>query len=232
MYAGLALVDDLVTLSLLASAAFFVALSVGLLVRYRRISQRISESSDLGHDLWQALEQRMRKQDERILDMMGRLEVVQSRVMVVAGAPPMAPSSPAQTLPRVAPVDVQRDVRSPILPVQQRVVQSEVTESHQTQAPESSPMPSRVFDPNQQLDETQIAILKLLNEGSRNTRQITDALERSREHTARVMKELFGLGLVRRNDSTKPFVYQLTDDGKRFVAGGPEPPSVGSPPSP
>jgi CTP-dependent riboflavin kinase len=64
------------------------------------------------------------------------------------------------------------------------------------------------------LDETQLATLGLLAEGTKNTRQLTDTLKKSREHTARVMKELFELGLVRRNVATKPFVYQITDEGR------------------
>ncbi|MDA4127526.1 MAG: hypothetical protein OK452_10065 [Thaumarchaeota archaeon] len=43
-------------------------------------------------------------------------------------------------------------------------------------------------------------------------------MSESREHTARVMKELFDLGLVRRNVATKPFVYQLADrEGRRSL---------------
>jgi predicted transcriptional regulator len=231
----MALVDDLVTLSLLVSAAFFVALSLGLMVRYRRISQRMSESSDLGHDLWQALEQRMRKQDERILDMMGRLEVVQSRVMAVANPPSLAPPLPPSMPAKAPPIQVQRDVAEPTPAMQQPARQAERPESQREETSQgpSQPLPRRA-DPDLLLDETQLAALKLLRESSKNTRQLTNALERSREHTARVMKELFELGLVRRNDSTKPFVYQLTDDGRRFASGGisDSPPSAGSPPSP
>jgi len=79
---------------------------------------------------------------------------------------------------------------------------------------------SQLLGTNHQLDETQLAAVRLLAESPKNTRQITDALKKSREHTARVMKELFERGLVRRNDTTKPFVYQLTDLGKRYLAAG------------
>lgn len=215
----MALIDDAVTLALLASSAFFVALSLGLMVRYRRVSQRISESSDLGRDLWQALDQRMRKQDERILDMMGRLEVVQSRVMSAAAGPSMitTPKTPS-------PLESQRDV-----PMSEPVAQHPVQRpgppaSQESHVSEFAPLPAGT---DIQLDETQLAVLGLLVESSKNTRQLTDALERSREHTARVMKGLFELGLVRRNDSTKPFVYQLTDEGRRRL-----PPGGSAPPSP
>jgi hypothetical protein len=73
--------DDLSTYALLVSSATFVFLSFALLFRYRQISKQITASNDLGKDLWAALEGRLTKQDERILDVMGRVEVIQSRVL-------------------------------------------------------------------------------------------------------------------------------------------------------
>jgi len=204
----MALLDDVTALALLASAAFFVALSVGLLVKYRRVSERINASSDLGHDLWSALEQRMKKQDERILDVMGRLEVVQSRVVAASSARVPATLSPLPPLgPPPASVEERRSsVTQPAPGVQQPESRSE---SRVSQHP-----PSQVT-----LDETQLTAIKLLDEGPKNTRQLTDALKKSREHTARSMKGLFEMGLVGRNDLTKPFVYQLTDAGRHYLAG-------------
>jgi CRP-like cAMP-binding protein len=196
----LAFLDDSVTLALLAAAAFFVALSFGLLLRYRQVSQRMAASSDLGHDLWDALERRMKKQDERILDMMGRLEVVQSRVIAVATQAPPVIVQPV-TLPTTS-EEKPRDVKERTAAVQQPESQAE---SHISQGS------SREV----RLDETQVTAIRLLGDSPKNTRQLTDALNKSREHTARIMKELFELGLVSRNDSTKPFVYQLTDEGRR-----------------
>jgi CRP-like cAMP-binding protein len=197
-------VDDITTMILLASAAFFVALSFGLLVRYRQVSQKISESSDLGRDLWQALEQRLKKQDERILDMMGRLEVIQSRVMATAVV-----QTPAQLPTSAMPTPSPLPERPPGVTEPSRVMQQPESqaESHASQG-----------QGDVMLDETQVAAIRLLSESPKNTRQLTDSLGKSREHTARLMKELFELGLVRRNDSTKPFVYQLTDEGRRYLS--------------
>ena len=61
----------------------------------------------------------------------------------------------------------------------------------------------------------------MLSESPKNTRQLTDAIGLSREHTARLMKELFEAGFVSRSDATKPFVYQLTDQGRRRLTEGP-----------
>ncbi len=220
----MALLDDVVSLTLLASAAFFVALSLGLLVRYRQASQKISSSTDLGHDLWNALEQRMRKQDERILDMMGRMEVLQSRVMapaVVHGPHQMAP------LPPLVPAPAQPDAKAEPVTEQNppRMQQPAVTESQVTgpASQESQPQPQEVL-----LDETRLAAIKLLGDGPKSTRELTNAMKKSREYTARVMKELFDVGLVRRNDTTKPFVYQLTEEGRRHVSPSDRPDSNAS----
>ena len=202
----MAFLDDSVTLALLAAAAFFVALSFGLLLRYRQVSQRMAASSDLGHDLWDALERRMKKQDERILDMMGRLDVVQSRVIAVATqAPPVVvqPVTPPPTTSTPS-EEKPRDVKEWVAVMQQPESQEESRTSQE------SPREMR-------LDETQMTAIRLLGDSPKNTRQLTDALKKSREHTARIMKELFEANLVSRNDSTKPFVYQLTDEGRRHL---------------
>jgi len=205
----MALADDLVTAVLLASAAFFVALAFGLLIRYRQLSQKITASSDLGRDLWQALEQRMRKQDERILDVMGRLEVIQSRVLAAPPQPPASPSSmPTPVAQPPPPQEVVTDVMPAAPPVQQPESQQE---SHASQSP------TRMV----RLDETQLKVVGLLAESPKNTRQLTDTIGMSREHTARLMKVLFQAGLVTRNDTTKPFVYQLTDQGRRYLPANP-----------
>jgi predicted transcriptional regulator len=209
----MALLDDLATLALLAGAGFFVALSVGLLVRYRRVSQTINASSDMGRDLWTALEQRMRKQDERIIDVMGRLEVVQSRMMAAAVAqvqPPVAPATPVPDQPAQA--EEKPEGVMPSVPEAQQPQPVVSQPGSQLESRELGP-PRRVVS----LDETQLAVIRLLSEGQKNTRQLTDALQKSREHTARLMKGLYELGLVGRNDATKPFVYQLTDEGRRLL---------------
>jgi DNA-binding MarR family transcriptional regulator len=183
--------DDLVTYALLASAAFFVVLAFGLLVRYRQVSQKITTSTDLGRDLWQALDQRLRKQDERILDMMGRFEVIQSRSIerASAAAPVVVPepSELVKEAPRVPQVQL-----TSVPVVRPRAVTS--------------------------LDATEVTVIKLLGEKPRSSVEIKELVGKSREHTARLMKSLFDRGFVTRDDSNRPFVYQLTDDGRRSLS--------------
>jgi DNA-binding MarR family transcriptional regulator len=58
-------------------------------------------------------------------------------------------------------------------------------------------------------------ILKLLSKRSMNTIEIQTKVRRTREHTSRFMKRLFLQGLVSREMHTKPFVYTLTDEGRK-----------------
>ena len=85
---------------------------------------------------------------------------------------------------------------------------------HQTESQASQEMPS-LAGTRAELDASEVAVLALIKDGPKNTRQLTDSLKLSREHTARMMKELFERGLVVRDDSSKPFVYQLTEEGRR-----------------
>jgi len=203
--------DDVTTYALLTASFFFVALAIGLLAKYRQVSTKINASSDLGHDLWSSLEQRLKKQDERILDVMGRLEVIQARVM--AGTTPQAPAT-LSPLPVVAPHPPVVEGPPPVTEPSAIMQQPESQESQQPAAPvQPSVAPG-------ELDRTEKLALTLLSGGPLATPDILKGLisqggPRSREHAARLMKELFEKGLVSRNDSSKPFIYQLTDEGKR-----------------
>ncbi|MDG6898315.1 MAG: hypothetical protein JRN24_01110 [Nitrososphaerota archaeon] len=180
-----------------ALSAFFVVLAVVLLVRYRQASEGVTESSELNRDLWGALEGRLKKQDERIVDIMARLEVVQVRVAA------------------------ERVLATPqIQPLTQQVTSQNVTPSQpqiQPHAELKSALEPRVPIPVGELDVTEKTALKFLEGGAKPTPEITERLGRSREHTARLMKSLYDRGLVERDESGKPFVYKLAEAGKKYL---------------
>jgi hypothetical protein len=60
-------------------------------------------------------------------------------------------------------------------------------------------------------------ILKLLSNRPRTSREVQQAIGRTREHTARLMKKLYDLGLVSRDINTKPFRYNITDAGRETL---------------
>jgi predicted transcriptional regulator len=75
--------------------------------------------------------------------------------------------------------------------------------------------PQRTLNEN---TDTEVRVLRLLVDGPKSSAEIKALVGRSREHTARMMKDLFERGLVVRNDRNKPYVYEITESGKSYVA--------------
>lgn len=64
---------------------------------------------------------------------------------------------------------------------------------------------------------TNYYILKVLLKQSLTSNEIKNAIGRTREHTARLMKKLYDLKLVDRDMTTKPFKYRLTEQGRKYI---------------
>src|SRR5437870_10716513 len=80
MTVGASLDGDVITYFAAGISGFFVVLSWVLLSRYRNLTAKVAESTELGRDIWNALDSRLKKQDERILDLMTKFEVYESRL--------------------------------------------------------------------------------------------------------------------------------------------------------
>jgi len=52
-------------------------------------------------------------------------------------------------------------------------------------------------------------ILDLLADGPKTSREIERAIGKSREHTARLMKRLYDMGYIKRDESVRPYKYTL-----------------------
>jgi len=59
--------------------------------------------------------------------------------------------------------------------------------------------------------------LGLITEKPMTSRDIQIALNRTREHTARLLNKLFKDGLVNRNSTTKPYSYSISSKGKTHI---------------
>lgn len=64
---------------------------------------------------------------------------------------------------------------------------------------------------------TELNVLNLLLNGPMNSIEVRKVLGKSREHVARIMKDVFEVGYVIRDESKRPFVYKLTELGKSKV---------------
>jgi len=176
------------------AAAAVIAASVvilaTLLSRYARMVDEADKSTRLAKDVWDSVNSRFSVVDARIIDLMAKSEVLSSRIGLSQPAAPLSKSGLIQ------PGSVQMKAAT----------SSEVV---------------RVLAPTIQHvegTETEAKVLRLLTQGPRSSAQIKEEVGRSREHTARLMKTLFDRGLVVRNDRNKPYVYEITDSGRAYVA--------------
>jgi hypothetical protein len=60
-------------------------------------------------------------------------------------------------------------------------------------------------------------ILRKLSEGQATSREIQHMIGRTREHTARLLKKLYESNLVYRDLSKRPFMYNVTDVGLKWL---------------
>jgi DNA-binding transcriptional ArsR family regulator len=61
------------------------------------------------------------------------------------------------------------------------------------------------------------SILKLLSQSPMTAREIQFNTKKTREHTSRLMKRLYNESLVARDIDNKPFLYKITDEGRRLL---------------
>jgi hypothetical protein len=229
---------DYVVLLAAAAAAFFVVLAFIMLARYRRVSQRVASATDLGKGLYESLEGRLAKQDERILDVMTRMEVIQSRALEKARKteryfsplPPMVPQSQTsrpQNRVRMDDIDIAAGLAAPEAPApsarpatQQAPAAVGVPQAQTTVTATAATAPVTTAPGAREQDSGEMRALKLLGEAPRTSVEIRDLTGLSREHAARIMKALFDRGLVTRDMLHKPYRYQLTDAGRSHVSAG------------
>ncbi len=186
---------DLVTYFAAGLIGLFAVLSWVLLSKYRTLTAKVAESTELGRDIWNALDSRLKKQDECILDVVTRFDVYESRL---AEAP----------VPRAAKERIPVQTAKAEVRPQPEVEQMEPKE-------ETKPAPPMRED----LEPTERVVRQLLMERPRSSIEIKTLVKKSREHSARLMKTLFERRLVSRADEKKPFVYELTEEGRRYLSG-------------
>ena len=73
--------------------------------------------------------------------------------------------------------------------------------------------------PNMSSGDIVEAVLRLITDRSRTSRDIQITLGKSREHISRTMKKMSDNGLVERNTNAKPYSYSITQDGLSKLSG-------------
>ena len=86
--------------------------------------------------------------------------------------------------------------------------------------PEQVPVQATVEKtPNMSSGDIVEAVLRLITNKSRTSRDIQITLGKSREHISRTMKKMSDNGLVERNTTAKPYSYSITQNGLSKLSG-------------
>lgn len=177
----------------IAAAAGIIMASVvilaTLLSRYSKMVQEVERSTRLAKDVWDSVNSRFSVVDTRIIDLMAKSEVLSSRLGL---------SQPAG-------IQSRPDSIRPVV---------EMSAVKHVEALKAASQPISHAEGT----ETEGKVLRLLAQGPRTSSEIKEELGKSREHTARLMKMLFDRGLVVRNDRNKPYVYEISESGRSYVA--------------
>lgn len=173
------------------------------LARYRQLVKEAERSTRLAKDVWDTANSRFSLVDARIIDLMAKTEVLSSRAGLVK---PTSPSILQKT-------QVSRQTsQEPSRQASQSTSQPGAISLGSSPAGQPGKLPERAST------RTEAQVLGLLASGPKSSAEIKIQLDMSREHTARLMKGLFDRGLVVRNDRNKPYVYEITESGKSYVA--------------
>ena len=97
---------------------------------------------------------------------------------------------------------------------------TQVVEKPVQVVPEQVSVPVRVErTPNMSSGDIVEAVLRLITDRSRTSRDIQITLGKSREHISRTMKKMSDDGLVERNTNAKPYSYSITQTGHSRLSG-------------
>jgi predicted transcriptional regulator len=226
--------QDITIISLIL-ASFAVAIAiVGLLQRPKNLAKQVPEESLDAIALVKEFGERQKRLEQKMVDEKVRLEILELRISKQKVASSESYHMPPQgnKFGRIdangslsslksgsvkaigEPSELALRFRTPE-PSGKYEVPLDTVEDHSFSNGENG----RTTSALDRRDSTTIEILQAVSDGDgrATARQIQERIGRSREHTARMMNELYKEGLVLRNVEARPFTYSLTDAGRNVL---------------
>jgi DNA-binding MarR family transcriptional regulator len=89
-------------------------------------------------------------------------------------------------------------------------------------------LPVQGDDILQELTETELEVLKMIVDSNEGTvPEIKEQINKTREHTARLLKKLYDKGFIDRNTSSMPYRYSIRKEIRELIMEQNEPKSLG-----
>jgi DNA-binding MarR family transcriptional regulator len=202
--------EDVVIVTI-ASVTLFI--SVIILARYlpkiRKIIKEQKDASEIIKGVVSELRDRLSQQDQKILDQQVRLDVIELKLDQLS----KALSKEEKEVIKVHEVSDTRRILEEVKDLLRNLGESEVFMPRKIQQIDEV----KEIEALGELSPTESSVLKLLMEGAQTPKQIQQRINKSREHTARLMKTLFEFGYVIREERKRPYVYEITEKGKELI---------------
>lgn len=97
-----------------------------------------------------------------------------------------------------------------------------------TQSSVDAPIPVQGEDILQGLTDTELEVLKMIVDfGEGTVPEIKDQIQKTREHTARLLKKLYDKGFIDRNTSGMPYKYSIRKEIRDLIMEQSEPSALG-----
>jgi len=210
---------DYITIISLGISALSLVLVIHFQSRLRKLSlaeNQIAPSEDNVYEVSAIVSEfgsRLKRLEEGLVDLKVKSEILDLRI---------ARSTPSTTRPeaRVSLATRSENAYTMEAPIprssEAQVDNSEIV----SRVPPSNKMPQDNGD-KKSLGTTEFEALRIVFEGRGriSAKEIQQKIDRTREHTARMMSSLYRDGLVDRDVTARPFAYSITQKGRDLLNG-------------
>ncbi len=202
--------EDVVIVTI-ASITLFISVTAlaFYLPKIRKIIKEQKDASEIVKGVISELRDRLGQQDQKILDQQIRLDVIELKL----GQLTKVLGKEEKEVTKAREVSDTASILEEVRNLLRSLGKAEVTLPGKIQRKEEI----KKVEALEGLSPTESSVLKLLMEGVQTPKQIQQRIDKSREHTARLMKRLFELGYVTREEKKKPYVYKITEKGKALL---------------
>jgi DNA-binding MarR family transcriptional regulator len=181
-------------ISFLVFGVGFSVQGVIFVLLYRWIKTKVTPRNDdqvIGY-LVSSLEGRLKEEDSRIAELVVKVDILENRIV------------------RQFP-DYHQN-----LPQFQRLMESSLEKQTEVSFGQEQSK-STYLSRKKSLGSSEKVILSTLLKSDLTAAQVMNLLRCTREHASRMMKSLYDRKLVNRIGNGKPFLYRITDDGRKYV---------------
>ncbi|MEM5782567.1 MAG: helix-turn-helix domain-containing protein [Candidatus Aenigmatarchaeota archaeon] len=188
----------------ISSITIFISLVflIHYLPEIRKFTKEQKDASEIVKGVISELHNRLSLQDQKIIDQQVRLDVLELKLEHLSKAL-------GKEVVKAREISDTERILEEIKVLLKNLVKSEELPLRKNQQRETKML--------KELSPTEELVLKLLTEGEQTPKQIQQRINKSREHTARLMKRLFESGYVTREEKKKPYVYKITEKGKELI---------------